>query len=112
MSDQFTEPEPERTPPELADIPRMTLPLIRPVDVPAHMGRAYALAGSDTWVRVTPRGHWRVAGPRDEAPGTRRVCRGCGGAWLVCLLEDAACPKPASHQDVASALLGRRVVAA
>lgn len=90
----------------------LTAPLIRPVDVPPHMGRAYALGDGETWVRVTPLGHWRVAGPRDDAPMTRRECRGCGGAWLVCVLEGERCSKAPSQQDIVSALLGRSVVAA
>lgn len=88
-----------------------TTPLIRPVDVPPHMGRAYTAPDGETWVRVTPRGHWRVSGPQDDSL-TRRVCLGCDGAWLLCILEDHACPHAATAQDIATALLGPTAVAA
>lgn len=96
----------------------LTRPLIRPVEIPLAVGRAYtayldahgrraASTEDAVWVRVSPRGHWRLGGP-----GSVRECLGCGARWLVCLLEDVACPKGASAQDVATALLGRTAVAA
>jgi len=95
----------------------VTAPRIRPLPIPAALGRAYTAdldahgrrvgAESDAavWLRVTPTGHWRVVGLAEEV-----ACRGCGDEWLACQLETVRCPRPATAQDIASALLDRTAV--
>jgi len=50
---------------------------------------------------VTGSGHWLLT--RDANGHGQLSCRGCGNP-----VDDVRCTHPASHQDVASALLGRQ----
>lgn len=98
-----------------------TTPLIRPVDlfedVPNLAMRMYSagevVPGLTVVVVVTELGHWWRTDDRwNGAPGTLACapCRGCGLPSLNAD-ERGRCTHPASHQDVAAALLGRTAVA-
>lgn len=98
-------------------MPPLTAPLVRPVDlfadVPGLTMRVYSagdvVPGLTVVLAVTELGHWWRTDDRwNGAAGTLACapCRGCGVPSLGAD-EHGRCPKPASQQDITSALLGR-----
>lgn len=108
---------------EFPDAVRSSRPLIRPVpnaaagtDRSRPVGGRVFTAGLNAQgvpdhahrqvrLTVTERGHWyRSDDPADDPMfGPGPMCRGCYGVNSF----GAPCPRPASHQDVATALLGQ-----
>ena len=88
-----------------------TTPLIRPLACATPGLRSFSVEG-DAYrsITVTEMGHWFHVGDKlampDDAP-VGWACRGCGVVATASLLAPSLgrCPKPASAQDIASALL-------
>lgn len=62
---------------------------------------------------VTGRGHWYRSDDPMDVLHNDRLCRGCGHhGHFDYILDYQPCGRPATGQDVVSALLGRQAVAA
>lgn len=121
MSIYLNQPEVQLELPDHA--PDTSQPLIRQIETGRSGARIYERATDDIdgyvdphggdLLFVTPGGHWYRA---DDQPDSSKPmpCRGCRASGLdyAQLDEQGRCPKPATAQDIASALLGRSVVSA
>lgn len=97
-------------------LPPANQPLIRPVPLALDLGGSLFAAGRSGFdqigVRVTGRGHWYRTDDERDGRHNDTVCRGCGHhGHFDYILDYRPCAHPASHQDVASALLARSAVA-
>ena len=92
-------------------------PLIRPLPVDGDVAGRVFTTGRDAAGRfarpvfqlrltVTGRGHWYRSDDEPDALHNDTVCRGCGHhGHFDYILDYKPCPRPATAQDIASALL-------